>query len=172
MFLLNHVEPDKAEGAVAEAYAVFPPGMPPAAPLIMMSASPELARLQSKIIGYYIGHPTLDMGTLSMIRYLAAAEVGYDFCVGFNSHLLQLAGGMTPDELKVLRETPEKMDLEAPQKALILFALKVLRTPEQVQAADIDALHGLGWKDVEIFDAAFHATSMIGVSKVFKAFVK
>jgi alkylhydroperoxidase family enzyme len=62
--------------------------------------------------------------------------------------------------------------LEAPQRALLLFVLKVVRAPEAVQAADVEALREMGWTDPDIFDAAFHGTSMISASRLFKAFVK
>ena len=49
MFLLDVVKPEDAAGKVAEAYSVFPEGIPVPEPLVMMSASPDLAEIQRKI---------------------------------------------------------------------------------------------------------------------------
>ena len=172
MFILNHVKPENATGKVAEAYSIFPPEIPVPDPLIIMSASPELVHLQSAVIRHYMTHEKLDMGILATIRYLVANEHDYQFCINLNSGLLKMAGGMTDEELEALRKDPESAQLEESQKALLLFVLKVVRTPEDVSEADIDALRQLGWSDKDIFEAAFHGTSMIGASKLYKAFNK
>jgi len=64
------------------------------------------------------------------------------------------------------------LGLEEPQKALLLFVLKAVKTPQSVTAEDIDALHKLGWSDQEIFDATYHGASMVGPSILYKAFVR
>ncbi|MEE9419166.1 MAG: hypothetical protein V3W43_06795 [Desulfatiglandaceae bacterium] len=172
MFILDHVKPEEATGKVAEAYSIFPPEIPVPDPLILMSASPELMHLQSGVIRHYMTHEKLDMGLLAMIRFLVANEQDYQFCINLNSGLLKLAGGMSDEDIETLRKDPESAPLEEFQKALLLFVLKVVRTPEDVGEADIDALRQLGWSDKDIFEAAFHGTSMIGASKLYKAFVK
>jgi alkylhydroperoxidase family enzyme len=172
MFILDHVKPEEASGEVADAYAVFPPQVPVPDPLIMMSASPGLAFAQSQIIRYYMNNERLDTGLLSMIRYVVAHEYGYQFCINFNTGLLQMAGGMTEEELRALKENPEEAPLEESQKALLLFVLKVVKTPEFVDKADVENLHALGWSDQDIFDAAYHGAAMAGPSLLFKAFSK
>jgi len=170
MFILNHVKPEDATGKVAEAYSIFPEGVPIPAPLLLMSASPDLAQAQSNIIRYYMGHEKLDAGLLSMIRYLVANELDYEFCINFNQGLLKMAGGFSDDELKALRERPEEAPLEDFQKELLLFVLKVVKTPEKVRKDDVERLRGLGWTDQEIFDAAYHGVSMVGPATLIKAF--
>ena len=172
MFLLKHMKPEEATGKVADAYAAFPKGIPVPDPLVLMSVSPELTEIQSGIIRHYMTHEKLDMGFLAMIRYLVANDQDYKFCVNLNTGLLKMAGGMTEEELKALKENPENAPLEEFQKALLLFVLKVVRTPEEVTESDIDALRELGWSDKDIFEAAFHGAAMIGASKLYKAFVK
>lgn len=172
MFLLNHVHPEEADGKVAEAYAVFPSQMPVPEPLQLMSASPELARLQSHIIRYYMSQKNLDAGLLSIIRYLVANEIGYPFCIAFNSKLLQMAGGFSEADLENLRSHPEQLPLEEEQKALVLFVLKVVKSPEAVTRADVDRLRELGWSDESIFDAAYHGASMAGPATLYKAFAQ
>ena len=85
---------------------------------------------------------------------------------------MQRAGGFSGDELAALREDPRQAPLEEAQKALLLFVLKVVKTPEDVDEADMAGLHKLGWSDQEIFDAAFHGASMAGPSMLYKAFAR
>ncbi len=172
MFILNHVKPEDATGKMAEAYALFPPEIPVPEPLVMMSASPDLASLQSNIIRYFRSQEGLDLGLLAMIRYLVASEYDYQFCINFNAGLLQRAGGMSAADLADLRAHPEKAPLEESQKEMLLFVLKAVKTPEKVTKADVAKLHELGWTDQNIFDAVYHGASMVALSLMFKAFVK
>jgi len=170
MFILKTVKPEEAIGKVAEAYSVFPKEMPVPAPLILMSASPELVHLQSGIIRHFMTHQKLDMGLLAMIRYLAAVENDYTFCINLNAGLLKMAGGFSDADLEALKANPENAPLEDFQKALLLFVLKVVKTPEEVQETDVEKLREMGWSDQDIFDAAFHGAAMIGAGKLYKAF--
>ena len=172
MFILDHVKPEEAEGQVAEAYSVFPKGFPVPEPIILMSVSPEITYQQSRIVHHYMTHEKLDTGLLAMIRYLVANDCDYPFCINLNAFILKQAGSMSDADLEALRANPENAPLEESQKALLLFVLKVVRTPDAVQKADIDRLHQMGWTDRDIFDAAYHGTSMISASKLYKAFVK
>ena len=172
MFILNHVKPEVATGKVAEAYSVFPKEIPVPEPLILMSASPEIAHLQSSVIRHYMTHEKLDMGLLAMIRYLVAKEYNYEFCINLNARILKMAGGMSDSDLEALKANPDAAPLEESQKALLLFVLKVVKTPDEVKDADVNELRKLGWSDQDIFEAAFHGASMIGASKLYKAFAK
>ena len=170
MFILDYVKPEDATGKVAEAYSNFPKEVPIPAPLLLMSASPDIAEAQGNFIRYYMGHEKLDAGLLAMIRYLVASELDYEFCINFNQGMLKMAGGFSEDELKALKEKPEEAPLEDFQKALLLFVLKVVKTPEEVTKADVEKLRELGWTDRDIFDAAYHGVSMVAPSKLIKAF--
>lgn len=172
MFILNHVKPEAATGKVAEAYAVFPAAIPVPEPMLMMSASPDLAHLQSNIIRYFHSQKGLDLGLLAFIRYLVATEFDYPYCQNFNAGLLEKAGGMSRADLENLKAHPEKAPLEESQRELLLFVLKALKTPEKVDKADVAKLHDLGWTDQNIFDAVYHGASMVALSLMFKAFVK
>lgn len=79
---------DESGSKVAEAYGVFPKGFPVPDPLVLMSASPELVHLQSQVIRHFMTHSKLDTGLLAMIRFLAANEFDYPFCIQLNGGLL------------------------------------------------------------------------------------
>jgi hypothetical protein len=172
MLILDHVKPEQATGKIAEAYAVFPKQVPVPDPLILMSASPDLAYTQSQIIRHYMNHDRLDMGLLAMIRYLTACEFNYDFCIQFNTGLLKMAGGMSEQDLKDLKADPQNAPLEESQKALLLFVLKAVKDPQKVTLADVNRLRELGWRDQDIFDATHHAAGMVAASITYKAFNK
>jgi alkylhydroperoxidase family enzyme len=146
--------------------------MPVPDPLILMSASPDLTLLQSKIMRHYMTHEKLDMGLLATIRFLVANEYDYQFCINLNAGILKLAGGMSDSDLETLKANPQEAQLEESQKALLLFVLKVVRRPDEVQEDDVEELRQMGWSDQDIFEAAFHGAAMIGGSKLYKAFTK
>lgn len=172
MFLLDHVAPENAQGKVAEAYGIFPPGFPAPAPLVMMSASPELCALQSQVIRYFMTHPSIDHGFFAILRFVLAHEYDYPFCRDLNAGLLKSAAGMTDEELAAFARNPENAPLEEEQKALLLFVVKTLRDPKSATKQDIDALRAHGFTDRDIFDAAYHGTSFIAASTLWKAFSK
>jgi alkylhydroperoxidase family enzyme len=169
MFIIKHVKPEDASGKVAKAYTAIPSQSPVPEPLLLLSASPQLAFLQSDIIRYFINHDRLDAGLLAMIRYVVACDQDYGFCMRFNAGILQKAGGLSEAELQLLQQNPESAPLEPAEKALLLFVLKVVRTPQAVGPGDVDHLKTLGWQDRDILDACFHATSMLSTSILVKA---
>ncbi len=169
MFLLNHVKPEDATGKVAEAYSAFPPQIPVPDPLVMMSVSPEIVHSQSKIVQHYMTHDKLDFGMLATIRYLVANEIGYQFCVKFNSGFLKNAGELSDDDLEKLKNDPESAPLEESQKAMVSFVLKVVKTPEEVKKEDVEKLREFGWSDRDIFDAAYHGVSMLVPNTLYTA---
>ena len=172
MFKLNVIKPEHADDEVKEAYSIFPANIPIPAPLVLMSASPDLLKAQSLIIRHFMTHSKLDSGLLAMIRYLTALEFDYEFCINMNTMILEKAGGMSKEELTRLKENPEEAPLESAQKDMLLFALKVAKSPEKITDADIDSLKQHGYSDSDIYDAAYHAAMMIGQSRLFKAFAK
>lgn len=169
MFLLKHVKPEDASGKVAQAYCAVPSQAPVPEPLLLLSASPQLAHLQSDILRYYVNHDRLDAELLAMIRYLVACDQDYGFCMRFNAGILQKAGGLSEAQLAQLRRDPASAPLAPAEKALLAFVLKVVRTPQSVIQEDVDRLRELGWQDRDILDACFHATSMLATSILVKA---
>ncbi|MFW5735278.1 MAG: carboxymuconolactone decarboxylase family protein [Oceanidesulfovibrio sp.] len=168
--LLNHTPPDEAEGKIADAYAVLPPGVPVPEPLVLHSASPDILTRQVEFLKYFMSHPRLDMELLAMTRYVLAHRFGYQFCYDFNSMILQAAAMMSDEDLATLREHPELVEMDDERKALFLFALKVVENPTAVTPQDIEVLHDLGWTDADIFDMSFHAASFLSTSVLWKAF--
>jgi hypothetical protein len=170
MSLLETVAPEKAEGDIEKAYSFFTKnGIPIPKPFEMMSVSPDLLNIQSQLLKYFTTHPNLGFPLLSMIRFLVAKEFNYAFCTDFNYNFLKMQG-MQDAEIEATIAAPETAPLEDKDKALLLFVLKTIKTPEAVSAEDVDNLHAMGWTDRDILDATVHGTGMIGPSFLMKAF--
>ncbi len=170
MSLLKTVPPDQAEGDVQAAYSFFVNGgIPVPKPLEMTSVSPGLIKIQKQVLDYFMNHPTLGFALLSLIRYLVAKQYNYQFCTNFNYNFLKMQG-MEDEDIEKVVSQPETAPIEDKDKAMLLFVLKALQTPEEASQEDVDKLHEMGWTDSDIFDAVFHGAGMIAPSFLMKAF--
>ena len=170
MALIKTVAPADAEGDIEQAYSVFlkAVGVVPK-PFEMLSVSPELMKIQGQVLRYYMNHPTLGFPLLTLIRFLISQEYNYQFCIHFNQNLLKMQG-MEEGEIEEVVSEPDKAPLEEKDKAMLLFVLKAIKSPDAVDKADVDGLHGLGWTDKDIFDAVHHGAGMIAPSVMMAAF--
>ncbi|MBI4800418.1 MAG: hypothetical protein HY794_17140 [Desulfarculus sp.] len=171
MFRLQTIAPEQATGAVAQAYQVFPPQIGVPAPLQMLSASPALVPLQAGYIKHFMTHPKLSFKLQALIRYLAAADQGYSFCVGLNGNLLKSVG-LNDVDLEAIHDNPSQAPLDDNEKALLLLTQKALRTPEALSDADFDQARARGYSDADIMDALWIGAGMQSMASLFKALVK
>jgi len=170
MSLLKTIPPDKAEGEIAEVYAVFKKsGIPVPKPLEMSSVSPGLLKIQSQLVGYYMNHPSLGFALLSLIRYLVAKRYNYVFCTSFNENFLKMQG-MDEEQIKIVEKDPRQAPIEDKDREMLVFVMKAIEDPEAITEADVDNLLKHGWTDRDIFDALNHGTGMIGPSILMKTF--
>jgi len=172
MYLLEHQQPEDATGSVKQVYDMFPPGIPVPDPLVVFSASPGLLSLQGRFIAHFMQSERLDMGLQAMIRYVVAARQGHPFCEPFNAQLLQRAAGLDEDALEDAVHDLDAAPLEESQKAMLKLALKVVEQPEEVGEADVQLVRNHGYSDADILDASMMAASMIGSTRIYKAFRK
>lgn len=171
MALIQTVTAEEAEGKVKEVYdqlmstaRVIP------RPMQMMSASPDLLAVQIQSLGHYFRHPTLGFALLAHIRLLVAHHFNYPYCVEFNSSLLQMLTDITDEQLDEVKTDPAAAPLEDRDKAMLLFVLKSVTTPDAVEQADVDALKRVAWTEKDIFEATHHGADMIRHGTLFKAF--
>jgi len=171
MALIQTVAAEDAEGKVKEVYdqlmktaRVIP------RPMQMMSASPDLLAVQIQSLAHYFRHPTLSFPLLGHIRLLVAHHFQYPYCVEFNSSLLQMLTDMTDEQLEAVKADPAAAPLDEKDKAILLFVMKCIITPDAVCKSDIDALKKMDWTEKDIFEAAHHGADMIRHGTLFKAF--
>ncbi|GFK93632.1 hypothetical protein NNJEOMEG_01466 [Fundidesulfovibrio magnetotacticus] len=170
MFLLETVDPEKAQGKVAEAYSIFKNFGAPI-PLRLLSASPDLQERQTAMIGYFMGHPRLSPGLLASIRFAIASKTGHLACEALNRDILGRMG-VNEQEIAGLPTGAAETPLEESEEALFRFVLRSFDDPASANARDIQALRALGWQDADILDAMFHAAGMLASSVLFKTFVR
>ena len=171
MALIKTVLPEEATGKVKQAYDVM---MEKARvipkPFQMMSSSPTLIDIMLQSLGYYLEHPTLSFQLLAHIRLLVAQSYNYAYCVDFNSGILQMLANVTDEELESLKSDPNQAPLNNKDRAMLLFVLKAVKTPDSVEQKDVDALHKLEWTDQDILEATHHGADMVRHGILFKAF--
>ena len=149
MALLKIVEPDEAQGEIAEAYEGYlkAAGFVPR-PAQMMSASPGMFKNHHADLNYFMNHPTLDFTLLTLIRFLVSPECDFGYCVDFNRGLLKRIG-MEDEEIEEVNADPARAPLEEKEKAMLLFVLKAVKSPSSTEAKDIENLRALGWADAD-----------------------
>jgi len=171
MALIKTVSPEEATGKVKEVYDVM---MEKARvipkPFQMMSPSPALLEIMLQSLGYYFEHPSLSFQLLTHIRLLVAQVYKYEYCVDFNSGILQMLANVTDEQLENLKSDPKQAPLNDKDKAMLLFVLKAVKTPDSVEQKDVDALHELGWTDQDILEATHHGADMVRHGILFKTF--
>jgi hypothetical protein len=171
MALIKTVLPEEATGKVKEAYDVM---MKKARvipkPFQMMSPSPALIEILLQSLIYYLEHPSLSFQLLAHIRLLVAQSYNYAYCVDFNSGILQMLANVTDEQLESLKSDPKQSPLNDKDKAMLLFVLKAVKTPDSVEQKDVDALRNLEWTDQDILEATHHGADMVRHGILFKTF--
>lgn len=171
MALLKTVNVEEAEGKVKEVYdRLMETARTVPLPMKMMSASPDLLAIQLQSLGHYFRHPALDFALLGHIRLLVAHHFNYPYCVEFNSGLLQMLTDITDEQLETVKQDPGQAPLNEKDKAMLLFVLKSIKTPDAVVQSDVEDLKEQGWTEKDIFEAANHGADMIRHGTLFKAF--
>lgn len=170
MPLIKPIETTEATGKVAEIYEKMSNnlGFIPDS-FKMFSQSEHVLDIQFSNLAYFIRHKSLGGKLLALIRYLVSEREECRYCVGMNAGIL-LQYGILPDQLDKIKNDPSTAPLDERELAMLLFVLKVVNHSIAVDEKDLVHLRSLGWSDGEIIDATYHATSQVGVDKLFNAF--
>ena len=162
MSLLHTVEENVATGVVKEVYDELK-GMFGTVPdgLKLWSLKPEALQHHWEEIKEGFAKDAEAQKFDAVVRYLVSEAEECEYCVGFNGGLLINMFGMTQDELALMIKEPQTAPLGEKQKALLLFALKVVKQTKDVNSEDIAKLKALDISDKEIFDIAYTATSLV-----------
>ncbi|MBU2548831.1 MAG: hypothetical protein KKB20_10495 [Proteobacteria bacterium] len=170
MPLIHVVPPDQAQGEIKEVYDAVKAvtGVLPR-PLQMSSVSPELLKIQARILKYFVGNPNLGLPLAAHIRYLIASHNNYQFCTDFNASLLTMFGNLTEEDLDAVGKDVTAAKLDDKDRAMLEFVVKAIKDPSSTRAADTQRLRELGWTDQDIFDALYHGAGMVSAGIMFKA---
>lgn len=171
MPLINTIKPENATGELAELYEQIK-GMRGriANSAQLFSASPGLLKQQMSFIGHYLNHKSLSTALLACIRMLISDKNSCSYCIDFNASMLINLLGWTPKEIEAMRANPSNAKLNEKEKAMLLFVLKAVRTPHDINANDVQKLRDLGYDDGDILDATNHGARMGAIDVIFDAF--
>jgi len=64
-----------------------------------------------------------------------------------------MLANVTDEQLDAMKADPAQSQLNEKDKAMLLFVLRAVKSPEAVEQKDVDALHDLGWTDQDILEA-------------------
>lgn len=171
MSLIKITPPERAEGQLAETYREIQElfGMVPNA-LQISSASPQLLASRWHDVHYFRNQPNLGRALQATIRLLVSDANDCAYCVDFNAAMLINTCDQTPEQVAATRQDPSQAPLSTKDKALLLFTLKSLHTPAEVNAEDVAALHALGWTDRDLLDAVTLAANNRALDMILNTF--
>jgi alkylhydroperoxidase family enzyme len=170
MAILSTVPPGKATGELSELYLRVE-GMFGIVPenVQLLGVSPPILENQLDFVDHYLGHSSLSMPLLAMIRMLVSNACKSPYCENLNAGLL-MQGGISAEQIGAMKSDPRQAPLDDKEKELLLFVLKATGDPHSVTAEDVDKLRSLGWKDQDIFDAVAHGARSVATNLIFDTF--
>jgi alkylhydroperoxidase family enzyme len=170
MSLLKLIAREEATGKTAQAYALFDElGWIPK-PFAIFSPSEHLVDVRRQVVTHRMNHATLSRGFFALLRMVVSEELGYQYCVSFNAGILKNMGIIDDDQLAAILADPGQAPLDEKEKALLLFVLKAVKTPDDVTAGDVEKVRGLGWTDGDILEATVQGTDMVAMDMLFRIF--
>lgn len=170
MARISTVSLDKAEGIIKEGYDVFMTHFNTVPkPMEMMSVSPGLFGIQLQRNRYFATESNLSFSLLAHIRYMAAVNLDYPFCMDFNRAILKKQG-LTDADIQKMEADPSQSLLEENEGAMLAFVIKGMTAPASITDADIRHLRELGWKDRDMVDAMAQGVSMMDHAVMMQVF--
>lgn len=139
-------------------------------PTQMLGTSPTLLKQWWDYTQHFLQHTELSRNLLAHIRLLVSVHGEFPFCVEFNSAALKMRQVLSDEELAAVRRDPSEAKLPDHERALLLFVLRAVAEPEEVSAADVQALRALGWSDEHIFEATYYGGWMLLLGLLFNTF--
>ena len=169
MFKLDYVKPGKATGDIRKAYDFFPPQLGIPLPAQLFSVSPFLLGGQIAAMRNLMGNERMDFPMLTAIRYMAAREYGYDFCIRLNGDMLQ-RGGMDEAQMEALAGDLQGLPFQEHEVIMLRLVQKVIKDPASVTAEDVRECRDAGWRDSDILELSALAASMQMHGRLMAAF--
>ncbi|HTY76604.1 MAG TPA: peroxidase-related enzyme [Candidatus Bathyarchaeia archaeon] len=146
---------ERAEGLLKEAYERIKRALGRVIPYYRAySVSPRLLHAH---LDFYdaVGAPgALSKLRKEMIATAVSADNGCRHCTELHGGFLRKLTG-DGELVRSLVTDPAAAALEGADRALIAYALKLTRTPRDIQQSDVEALRAAGLSEQEIFEAAF-----------------
>ena len=103
-----------------------------------------------------------------LVTLAAAMALNCRYCLLAHGAIL-IKNGVSVDQLRSILKNFYDAGLERAEVVLMEFAQKIIRNANEISQADIDSLHEVDLKDVEILDITLTATMRSFASKTFDA---
>lgn len=143
---------------IKAAYGIVPE------PIKELSLNPAMLRNQWEAYKIMGNNKNFSPKMTAMMRMLIAEKHHCTFCVGFNKGMLLNLFKLSEKEVMALQKDPTTAKLDERQKTMLLFMLKSVSTPDDVNKVDIDTLKKLGWSETDIMEGVKQATEMVATS--------
>lgn len=143
---------------IKAAYGIVPE------PIKGLSLNPAMLRNQWEAYKIMGNNKNFSPKMTAMMRMLIAEKHHCTFCVGFNKGMLLNLFKLSEKEVMALQKDPTTAKLDERQKTMLLFMLKSVSTPDDVNKVDIDTLKKLGWSETDIMEGVKQATEMVATS--------
>jgi len=170
MALLNYTKRDEATGEMANIYEMLEDRIKFIPNVVQFhSVSPEMFTKFMNLSGHYIDHPTLDPITVAYIRFLISAKEKGEYCVRFQSFVLQKYN-VTEDDLIEAHNDYYKINLDTKRKDLVCFVMDEMYDNLFKKIDRINRLKDLGWTEKDIYEASILGAIQKGMVKVINTF--
>lgn len=170
MALIRLVEKDTEDTAVRAMFRQIEKAFGDVSDNFRLAAvSPGLLKELLSRGAYLVLESGINPAVFAVIRYIVASKEHGNFCMEFNSRLLEKSG-FTEEDFAAFRKGMMSSRLSPADNAIVWASLKVVYDPGSFSSSDIDELKGFGFTEKQIFDAAEHAANMLKMTKILKAF--
>ncbi|MEN8180435.1 MAG: carboxymuconolactone decarboxylase family protein [Pseudomonadota bacterium] len=171
MPLINTIEPENAQGAVAEIYQEINEmfGFVPNA-IKLDSINPEHMSRHWNAIKESVQHPSLSQKLFTIIRLMISEAQHCEYCIGLNAGMLIQMHGVSQEQIAEIGRDPAQAPLDEKEKALLLFVVKTVNDSNGTTAAEIEDLKAKGCSEREIFDTLAHGAQQAAGDIMLNAF--
>jgi len=160
--LTGIIEPQDATGTVKNIFEMSQKrfGYIPNA-IRMQSINPDTIQFFAGLSKYFVHESRLSEKFRLIANESIAKKDSCEYCVSMMQGALHNKFGIDKEALANIIDDPSTAPLEADEKALLTFILKVVEDSNSTTKEDIKELNDLGWSDKDIFDAVNFATQMV-----------
>lgn len=170
MALINYVKKEEATGIIADVYKNIEDRMQVVPNVIQFhSASPELFVKIMNVFNHFFDHESIDPVTMAYIRLLVSNIAGGEYCVRFQSKVLQYLG-ISIEDINLAKTDYLQTKLDNKRKALLCFVLDEMFDKIENAQLRIDELKAFGWSEKDIYEASIISALQKGMVQVIKTF--
>lgn len=173
MFIIQPIKKEEAKGELKLLYRMIERSLGFVPPHFELFGTIDLKAMVEFVEynQYIMSHEKIDKNLLPYLRLYIAHKECRNYCVNFNSALLQ---NMQVNEKIIdnIEEEIKNISFENSQKTLLLKVLKAIYEADKFGADDLKKLSELDFSDKDFFDLLSYATNFMGKSKMIEVYLK